>query len=308
MPKGISAGGLRAVRGGLVGCDGKKCFFLDSASQQVELVSLGFKPTSSLASAFTFSVAEGFGSLWVTGGDPKSSAIHRVDPRTFQETAQISLPTAGLVFIAENHVWAYIWRSGLFYRVDPQTNQVTAKIAVDKGFVPFPAQMTVAEGSVWAIDYQDGILRRVDLESGRSLVEIRVGPSYKGWLSEDGYSGMTFGEGAIWITETKANLIKVDPKTDRVVATIPIGRLAQRPAVGGGFVWVSAYHNDVFYVLKIDPRTNQIVGKIFLPSMARGFARFAREEGSLVDLAADEDGIWAWKAWSGAEYIWRISF
>jgi hypothetical protein len=77
---------------------------------------------------------------------------------------------------------------------------------------------------------------------------------------------MIVGEGAIWITEAKeeANLIKVDLKTNQVVATIPLRRLAESPVVGGGFVWLSAYarNSPTHFVWKIDPRTNHVVGKI----------------------------------------------
>jgi hypothetical protein len=178
-------------------------------------------------------------------------------------------------------------------------------VAVDQGFRA--GYKAVGEGSAWAIQ-NDGILRRLDLESGQLLAEIQVGPRHQGWLAREHYSGMTFAEDALWISEWKeerSNLIKVDPKTNQVVATISIGSRALNPVVGGGFVWVSAY-DGVYCVWKIDVRTHQVVDRIFFPRTPSGvLGRLDRQAGFSAFLSAGEDAIWVF---GDTKYFWRISY
>jgi hypothetical protein len=259
-----------------------------------------------------FSTAEGFGSLWVAESKRKGSTIRRGDLKTLEVTARI--PVSGdvtSILIAKGSVWAFSEESGRIvrlHRVDPETNQIRSSVAVDKGLGA--VYMAEGEGSAWAIQ-NDGILRRLELESGRLLAEIRVGPSHEGWFTQERYSGITFAEGAVWISEWKeerSNLIKVDPKTNQVVATISVGSFAMNPAVGGGFLWVSAY-DDVYYIWKIDLRTHQVVDKIFLPSTPTGLlGRLPRQKGFSADLAAGEDGIWVFGSPASTKYLWRISY
>ncbi len=313
LPKEIGeVSSLRGVVGGAVGCGRNKCFFVDSVSQQVMVRSPESPP---FFAGFGFLLAaNGFGSWWVPESDHGEAAIHRLDEKTFQETAKVPLPDKfiGPIFIAGNSVWAFSGEDPRYLcRVDPLTNEVTAKTPVPKDFVTdsvtaLPSLQrggTVAEGSLWAVGSQSGILRRLDLDSGQAVAEIRVGPPLKvGWLHSDSYTGITFGEEALWITDTKGNLIKVDAKTNQVAATIPLAFEAQSPVFGGGFVWVSARYNlerfaDFYYVLKIDPRTNQTVD--FVPA---GLGM------SLMYLTAGEDGVWQWWAGKHELYLWRIGY
>lgn len=85
------------------------------------------------------------------------------------------------------------------------------------------------------------------------------------------------GEGAVWVPNRRdGTLMRVDPETNAVVATIPIGdpgrgsRFGSAPspgvaasaAVGGGFVWVTK--EDEKAVAQVDPRTNRVVAVISL--------------------------------------------
>ena len=52
------------------------------------------------------------------------------------------------------------------------------------------------------------------------------------------------------------------------MATIPVGYRPSSVGVGGGFVWVFIHlihrSSEGDFMLKIDPRTNQILGKVLL--------------------------------------------
>lgn len=281
--------------GGFWTCEfiGGKCYRVDTNTSPAKLIPLGLKNARSLAA--------GFGSLWVAVmGKGADQGLHRLDPKTNEEVAKIPVNGSFWVFIADGSVW--VTDGSLLYRVDPKTNQVTAKISVEKnkkstvaGDVRGP-YIVPAMGSVWVL-YTDGTLNRIDPETNQFLAEVRVGPRHLERFIDftlDRYFGLAVGEGSAWITEykEKGNLIRVDLKTNQVVATIPVGYHPQTAVVGGGFVWVSVYYTARVghFVVKIDPRTNQILGTIFL-------------KGGQPYLRAQEDGILAW-----SDSIWKIRY
>jgi YVTN family beta-propeller protein len=68
-------------------------------------------------------------------------------------------------------------------------------------------------------------------------------------------------EDAVWVlTPADNSLVRIDPATNQVVATIPVGRAPSGLAVGAGAVWV-ARHSDGA-VARIDPATNRVVATI----------------------------------------------
>ncbi len=85
------------------------------------------------------------------------------------------------------------------------------------------------------------------------------------------------GEGAVWVATFEGKprpvLLRIDPLTNRIVATTRIGFRGAGLgdlAVGAGAVWVSAAGT----VNRIDPRTDRVVARIHLPSpstLAVGF-------------------------------------
>src|SRR2546422_7413589 len=132
------------------------------------------------------------------------SGVHRLDPKTYQETAKI--PIRGMVFIADGSVWIIDRNARLLYRVDPKTNQTTAKIPLESKSAPFSSlRGTVpAMGSVWVLS-KEGIVSRIDPESNKVLAEIRVGPPRERfpYVDLDSYTGLAVGEGSAWITESR---------------------------------------------------------------------------------------------------------
>ena len=248
-----------------------------------------------LKSASSLSLALGFGSVWTAGTKGPDAGIHRFDPRTLQEIAKIPIP--GLVgSIGDGAVWVL---NDALYRVNRDTNQVTAKIDVGKDI----AAMTAAEGSVWVLR-DTGILSRIDPETNQSVAEIRIGQRRMGRLDTSYYSGLVATEGSVWITESisEGKLIRVDTKSNQVVAKIPVGNSPDDVVLGGGFIWVSIYftNRSGHFVVKIDSRTNEILGKIFL-------------RGTQPSLHASKDSLLAWgedlkPGWRGRTYIWKIAY
>jgi YVTN family beta-propeller protein len=75
------------------------------------------------------------------------------------------------------------------------------------------------------------------------------------------------GEGGVWVAVQGSGggdrVVRIDPRTNDVVATIPVNSSPWDVAVGAGSVWVTGYGETKSGVLqRIDPTTNQVVATI----------------------------------------------
>jgi YVTN family beta-propeller protein len=86
------------------------------------------------------------------------------------------------------------------------------------------------------------------------------------------------GEGAVWVTGEIDNVVfRIDPRDNRVVARIPIGRGGSGIAAGGGSVWVANELDGT--ITRIDPGTNRVTETI-------------RVGGSPRDLVVAGGNVW----------------
>ena len=75
------------------------------------------------------------------------------------------------------------------------------------------------------------------------------------------YGYVTTGAGAVWQTDWQRDaLVRIDPVTDKVVATIPVGSGPAGVAVTAGAVWVADEHDGA--MTRVDPKTNRVVATI----------------------------------------------
>lgn len=229
-----------------------------------------------------------------------------IDPNTGQVPAKIP-KSANVVTLAagEGGVWVLSsdgggvgtitdksgttsWGLGSVSRIDPKTNQELARIPIGSN----PALIAVGEGAVWVVNSDDGSVSRIDPKTNQVVGTISIAA-----ISENvnkAALSMAVGEGSIWITSARANtglveviVTRVSPKTNEVVATIPVARaMVGHVAVGEGAVWVacssinsrSIMANSTRFdpninpadwlvgsVVRIDPSTNNIVSTIPVP-------------------------------------------
>ena len=159
--------------------------------------------------------------------------------------------------------------------------------------------LLVAAGSVWVaaygVDTGDGTFRdfvyRLDPATDRveASIELEGAP---GW--ETGGEGMTYAFGSVWIVgagrsdgEPQAILTRVDPATDRVVATIGLGG-NQGADVSSTIdaLWVATFADPVAQVVRVDPATNQATDTIDLGS------DYVRRLEALDDAVVAEEMVW----------------
>jgi DNA-binding SARP family transcriptional activator/ABC-type transport system substrate-binding protein/streptogramin lyase len=94
-----------------------------------------------------------------------------------------------------------------------------------------------------------------------------------------------FGAGSLWSVSSDGELVRVDPKTGGVIATIGLGIEPSGIAFGTGSLWVTGRHSPILF--RIDPSVNEVVDRFRLPM-----------EGVITDLTGDV-AVGAGSVWVG---------
>lgn len=189
-------------------------------------------------------------------------------------------------------IWVSNKPKGTISKLDAKTNTVTATVKV--GEKPCSG-IAYGFGSLWAPNCGDKSLSRVDNKEAKVVATIPVGPANSEggiacskdavWLATgetgekvvrinpktnqvvaevkvpEGSYTVDFGEGAIWVTSTKKSVVsRIDPKKNVVTDTIEVGPQPRFLTVGEGFVWTLNQGDGT--VSKIDPKSRKTLANI----------------------------------------------
>jgi YVTN family beta-propeller protein len=103
---------------------------------------------------------------------------------------------------------------------------------------------------------------------------------------------VVIGQGAVWVANKLDNsLSRIDPQTNRVVATIAASDGVADLAVGRDGVWTGGDRRGVARVVRIDSRTNRVVATVPITHQPSG-------------LAVTDDAVWVTSFVGGT--LWRI--
>ena len=239
----------------------------------------------------------------------------RINPKTGKVVGKthIGFGSCGLGYGAGS-MWVEDTSSSTISRVSVTTGKRLKAIPV--GSTPYDA--TFASGATWTTAHGKGELERIDPARNRVVNRwplplatgvvgafgsiwaagaagvIRVDPASNTVIATipvDGGAGWTAAStDAVWVT-TPSGLARIDPQTNAVVATIP---LVGAPALGdpdvvGGKVWVPQIQRNAIAV--IDPATNTVT-----QTVKAGMGPF------VVTQIAGEAWVPSWKGHD----IWRI--
>jgi YVTN family beta-propeller protein len=94
-------------------------------------------------------------------------------------------------------------------------------------------------------------------------------------VKSDCAADVTFAVDSVWTT-TSDGVARIDPATETVVATIPVGAFPHRLVVAAGALWATV--GDPMTLVRIDPATNKVVARVPI--------------GSPKALAAADGGVW----------------
>ena len=185
-----------------------------------------------------------YGSVWVM--DHRGTMLYRIDPATGKIEASVDAGE-GACFppqIGFGRIFVSGCEGGDTVVVDPEKEQVVATSQCG-GWMAFAA------GSIWSPG--GGGILRCDPATYKTTATIKHAGSF---------AGLAYDAGSIWAANmSDATVERIDPATNKVVATISAGARAlgdvdENLLVAFGSVWVSSdYDTRIF---RIDPSTKAV--------------------------------------------------
>lgn len=155
--------------------------------------------------------------------------------------------------------------TGATAKCGPFAAQVTAPYVDATITVGYsPQNVAIDTSGVWVTNYADNSLSRIDRATNTVLQTVPIALTGRA-----GPAAIAAGMGSLWVTtvdfDSSRNflpgaVLRIDPASGNVLATIPAGKSAQDIAVGAGAVWVVNTPDNT--VLRIDPATNQVAATI----------------------------------------------
>lgn len=270
---GAPAGGLVATARALWALPDDARFVAEIDPRTAAIVRMVDIPGLSVLDDPVARLAAGAGAVWVLDG---AGTLWRINPVNGAATPlgnratrgrRGTMVAAGAIAAGAGAVWVGCCAGGgrsWLLRVDPASGRVIGRVALPD----VAQQLAVGAGAVWVTGYP-GRLWRVDPTTDRVVASVRLG----GDPLE-----VAAGAGAVWVTVSDGQwrdasgvihlsaLLRIDPKTDRIVTTIPLdtpGGLA----VGAGAVWLLQLGDPSGYlrVARVAPATGALTGSEVVP-------------------------------------------
>jgi streptogramin lyase len=233
-----------------------------------------------------YSIAAGLGAVWSAERGP---SMTRIDPRTGRASTVFSGHEFAYIWTAMGSVWAAEGVDRYLVRYDPSTSRAVP-IPTGDG----PSALVEDAGRIWIVNHRDGTLQRIDPATNTAIA--------LGRLPGDAPERMAYAEGSLWVTGRGTDLLRVDPNTGAVQATIEIGAGAIDVRAAAHSIWVAAptaeedaRGNPVLdRLLRIDPSTNAVVETI-------------RPTGRIVVNGTESTGDALWIADTAGGRLYRVT-
>ncbi len=189
------------------------------------------------------------GVVWVVNFGMHGDTVTQIGAKTNQIIGEpIQTGRAPLsIAIGDGSVWVANHDAHTVTRIDPNTDRVVANINVPSE----PHRITYGEGAVWVSNWHDNSVSRIDPQTNQVVGE----PIAIGFHAGNIVAGL----GSVWVTSDyrpdeepeDVVLVRIDPQTNQLVETIPVGGHPIDVAVTEDAVWVSVQTPDM--VLRINP-------------------------------------------------------
>jgi streptogramin lyase len=126
------------------------------------------------------------------------------------------------------------------------------------------------------------VLARVDAGTNTVVARIPYAPARPAGEQGEFYDSATIAHGAVWVASDQHGLVaRVDPTTNRIVATIRVGIRPAEVTATTDAVWTAHFLNG--FATRIDPATNQAVERNLSAASLTG----AAGDGSTVWLLSN---------------------
>jgi hypothetical protein len=157
---------------------------------------------------FDYHVAGGYGSIWVA--ENTNDELVRIDPAMTHVIKKLNVVNPFGISLGFGSAWVPQFHPYSVERIDPRTNKVRRRYAATG-----PTAIAIGAGSVWVLAHRASELLRTDPRRNKvvATIPLRVTP-------QGAPERMTFGAGAIWVTDSASSVVRVDPQTNKQVAQI----------------------------------------------------------------------------------------
>ncbi len=181
----------------------------------------------------------------------EANTLAVIDPESgeMDATVPVGIEPTSVSADAES-VWVANRGDDTVTRIDPETQTV---VGTTPGGTSVGG-LAAGAGSVWIGDSRGAKLVRLDPEFGSTRsIRIAGGPS----AFDLGLNEIAVGSGAVWAGEAPGGIARIDPRSDRVVAEVPVGNGLSAITTGFDRVWAV---DDVDNTLtRIDPESANAV-------------------------------------------------
>ncbi|MGH9179845.1 MAG: hypothetical protein ACRD0N_14995 [Acidimicrobiales bacterium] len=167
----------------------------------------------------------------------------------------------GAFAVGEAAVWVGDSAFPVLVRIDPRSNRVVAMVPQLADDSDYPVlDLAAGCGGIWSGDAGGRILRRDGATAEvRATIPLEEEPDPWAWAG----CSVAVGAGAVWVTGVfKGSVTRIDPVSDTVATTIPVGSSLDSVAVAYGSVWVlDGVEGDL---ARIDPAAGRVVARLSL--------------------------------------------
>jgi hypothetical protein len=193
----------------------------------------------------------------------------------YEVTGQVTIGKAGDIGVVAAFGDAWVLRPALdrVIRIDGSSLAKLASIPV-----PHPSGAAADDSSLW-VTSMDGTLTRIDPATNQVVASIDTGvPADRGFENDGALpptspnngvpaTGVAVGDGSVWV-RGGGRLVRIDPATNSMQATIEVGGTIEGLAAGDSNVWISvctpADPPCTWELVRIDATTNAIAGRSVL--------------------------------------------
>jgi streptogramin lyase len=187
------------------------------------------------------------GGKWVWVSEYGQPSLLKIDPRTNKVVSKTGIGTGscGLGYGAGS-MWIEDTNTSTVSRVSVTTGKRTKAIKV--GITPYDTMF--AYGSAWTTAFAQGEFERIDPARNKVVNRWKLRMA----------TGAVGAFGSVWATGSDG-VIRVDPVSHKLLATIPIQGGAGWTAASVDAVWVTTAAG----LTRIDPQSNTVVTTVALP-------------------------------------------
>ena len=214
------------------------------------------------------SVEVGTKGVWIAS----DRGLLEIDPASARVERTIRIGGRAVAVAASG---GYVWgltTTGVLSQIAPMSGTVLNRLDLEVGAKTGrgslrPSDLAANGRSVWVAFAPGAELGFAAQSTGRVPATVKIGDiravpiRFRG-----GPTRVRYVAGAVWVKDYLDNAWRIDPVTDRIVATVPAGSGWGDFAYADGSVWATSF--DTNTVSRIDPSTNRITARIRTKGLA----------------------------------------